>query len=187
MKFFRYSLLFFCIFVFPIASPHADIELFGDNPILAAIKSNDLEGVKVAIARGEKVEVEVFDGRNSIIYAGIIGNADIIEFLAAQRISITHRDKLGNSALYYAADQGHIDAIVVLIEKGAAINSENRRGITPLMIAASQGRVDIVRVLLKYGVDVSKRDYTGRTALMWAEWNRRNFIIKLLREAGAKE
>ena len=181
MKFFRYSLLFFCIFVFPIASPHADIELFGDNPILAAIKSNDLEGVKVAIARGEKVEVEDFDGRNSIIYA------DIIEFLAAQRISITHRDKLGNSALYYAADQGHIDAIVVLIEKGAAINSENRRGITPLMIAASQGRVDIVRVLLKYGVDVSKRDYTGRTALMWAEWNRRNFIIKLLREAGAKE
>ena len=186
MRAFRTIFLIFYFSIYPVVS-YGDIELFGDNPIFAAIKANDLEGVKAAVNRGEKADVEDFDGRNEVIYAGIIGNADIIDFLGALRVSLTHRDKLGNSALYYAVNRGHVDAVEVLIEKGSLINSENRRGITPLMIAASQGRAEIVQILLKSGVDTSKRDYTGRTALMWAKWNKKQIIVNLLRSAGVRE
>ena len=180
MRAFRTIFLIFYFSIYPVVS-YGDIELFGDNPIFAAIKANDLEGVKAAVNRGEKADVEDFDGRNAVIYG------DIIDFLAALRVSLTHRDKLGNSALYYAVNRGHVDAVEVLIEKGSLINSENRRGITPLMIAASQGRAEIVQILLKSGVDTSKRDYTGRTALMWAKWNKKQIIVNLLRSAGVRE
>ena len=165
----------------------AEIELFGKHPIFSAIKANDLDGVKIAIAGGEKAEIEDFDGRSPLIYAGIIGNADIIDYLAGVPVSIVHKDNLGNSALYYAAERGHVDAVEVLLKNGATINTKNRRGITPLMIAASQGRNEIVPILLEGKADATWRDYTGRTALMWAEWNRKANIVNILRAAGVRE
>jgi ankyrin repeat protein len=165
----------------------ADLELFGENPIFSAINANDLDGVKLAIAAGEKPEIEDFDGRTPLIYAGIMGNVDIIDYLAEVPVSILHKDKLGNSALYYAAERGHVDAVEGLLQKGAKVDAKNRRGITPLMIAASQGRNEIVRILLKGKADPSWRDYTGRTALMWAEWNRKTNIVNTLRSAGVRE
>ncbi len=165
----------------------ADIELFGKHPIFSAIKANDLDEVKIAIAGGEKAEIEDFDGRSPLIYAGIIGNADIINYLAEVPVSIVHKDKLGNSALYYAAERGHVDVVEVLLKKGARIDTKNRRGITPLMIAASQGRNEIVQILLKGKADATWRDYTGRTALMWAEWNRKTNVVNILRAAGVRE
>jgi len=187
MKNIRVASLLFLFAAFWVEPVFADIQLFGKNPLFSAIKANDLDGVKIAIARGEKAGIEDFDGRSPLIYAGIIGNADIIDYLAGVPVSVIHQDKLGNSALYYAADRGHIDAVEVLLEKGAAINAANRRGITPLMIAASQGREAIVQILLKRRADANRRDYTGRTALMWAEWNRQAKIVKFLRAAGVRE
>tara|TARA_B100001142_G_C14197669_1_gene602477 strand:+ start:441 stop:1004 length:564 start_codon:yes stop_codon:yes gene_type:complete len=165
----------------------ADIELFGKNPIFSAIKANDLDGVKLAIAAGEKAEIEDFDGRTALIYAGIIGNVDIIDYLLEVPVSILHKDNLGNSALYYAAERGHDDAVEVLLQKGAKVDVKNHRGMTPLMIAASQGRNETVRILLKGKADPSWRDYTGRTALMWAEWHRKTNIVNTLRAAGVRE
>ena len=181
-------LYFLSLFAIVWAEPAlADIELFGKHPIFSAIKENDLEGLKIAIAGGEKAEFEDFDGRSPLIYAGIIGNADIIDYLAEVPVSIVHKDNLGNSALYYAAERGHVDAVEALLEKGATINIKNHRGITPLMIAASQGRNEIVQILLKGKADTTWRDYTVRTALMWAEWNRKANIVNILRAAGVRE
>jgi ankyrin repeat protein len=187
MKFFRLIILLKFLAVCVAAPAFAEIQLFGDNPIFAAIKANDLDAVKAAIARGERPEIEDFDGRTPIIYAGIFGMADIIDYLAEAKVSLVHKDKLGNSALYYAAERGHVDAVETLIDRGVNINSKNRRGITPLMIASSQGRNDIVRLLLRQKADTTRRDYTGRTALMWAEWNRKQQTVKMLRAAGIKE
>ncbi len=187
MKFAPIILLLHLIFAVMPGSALAEIQLFGDNPVFAAIKANDLENVKIAIKRGERPEIEDFDGRTPIIYAGIFGNPDIIDYLAEIRVSLDHKDKLGNTALYYAADRGHIDAVETLIERRVDINIENRRGITPLMIAAGQGRNEIIRILLQNKADATRRDYTGRTALMWAEWNRKPQTVKILRAAGVRE
>ncbi|NKB20472.1 MAG: hypothetical protein GKS01_08235 [Alphaproteobacteria bacterium] len=187
MKFSRFIFLLNFFLALVSGPALAEIQLFGDNPIFAAIKANDLENVKAAIARGERAEIEDFDGRTPIIYAGIFGSADIIDYLAEVRVSLNHKDKLGNTALYYAADRGHIDALEILIERRVDINSENRRGITPLMIAASQGRNEVVRILLRQKADATRRDYTGRTALMWAEWSRKSQTVKILRAAGIQE
>ena len=187
MKFFPFILFLHLVVVILPGSALAEIQLFGDNPIFAAIKANDLENVKTAIKRGERPEIEDFDGRTPIIYAGIFGNPDIIDYLAEVRVSLNHKDKLGNTALYYASDRGHVDAVETLIARRVDINAENRRGITPLMIAASQGRNEIIRILLQNKADATRRDYTGRTALMWAEWNRKTQAVKILRAAGIRE
>ena len=187
MKFSPFILLLNLLLVLVSGPSFADVQLFSDNPIFAAIKANDLDTVKAAIARGKRPEIEDFDGRTPVIYAGIFGAADIIDYLAEVRVSLNHQDKLGNTALYYAADLGHIDAVEMLIERRVDINSENRRGITPLMIASSQGRSEVVRILLEHKADTTRRDYTGRTALVWAEWNRKPQTVKILRAAGIRE
>jgi ankyrin repeat protein len=187
MKFLRLVFLLKLLMVCTAGSALAEIQLFGDNPVFAAIKAGDLDAVKQAIARGERPEIEDFDGRTPVIYAGIFGNADIVDYLAEVPVSLNHKDKLGNTALYYAAERGHIDAVEALLARRVDLNAENRRGITPIMIAASQGRNEIVRMLLEHKADATRRDYTGRTALMWAEWNRKQQTVKLLRAAGVRE
>lgn len=165
----------------------AEIELFGGDPLLDAIKANNADEVEVLLARGANAEIEDFDRRRPMIYAALLGNADIAEILIRHRVKINHRDKLGNSALFYAASKGEVDFIEILLDSGAAKNSENRQGITPLMIAASLGHLDSVQLLLARGADPKRRDYTGRTALMWADWNRQSSVSRALRNAGVQE
>ena len=53
MKFVQLLILLKFLVVGVAAPAFAEIQLFGDNPIFAAIKANDLDAVKAAIARGE--------------------------------------------------------------------------------------------------------------------------------------
>ena len=165
----------------------AEVELFGGNPLLDAIKAKDPRKAEAAIAGGEKIEVEDFDGRGPLIYASMIGSLDILELLIKRSVNVNHRDKLGNTALFYAAIQGEVEIAQALLEAGADKNKDNRQGITPLMAAAREGHTEVVQLLLAQGADPNRHDYTGRTALMWAEWNRKAAVARLLRQAGVRE
>ena len=69
----------------------ADIELFGGNPLFDAIKANDPERVEAAIAGGEKIEIQDFDGRRPLIYATLIGSLDILDILIKRSAKVNHR------------------------------------------------------------------------------------------------
>ena len=165
----------------------AEIELFGGNPLLEAIKANDPQRVETAITNGEKVNVQDFDGRSPLIYATLVGNLDIIDILTKRSAQVNHQDKLGNTALFYAANRGDVDIGEALIEAGAKKDIDNRQGITPLMIAAKLGNLDVLQLLLAKGANPNLRDFTGRSALMWAEWNRKSTVVRVLRKAGVRE
>lgn len=177
-------LLFSLLACYPAA---AEIELFGGNPLLDAIKANNPQEVEALLAADNNAEVEDFDRRRPLTYAAFLGSADIVELLVDHKVDINHRDKLGNSALFYAARQGEIEIVEILIDAGADKNAENRQGITPLMSVASIGLLDVVQVLINKGADYKRRDYTGRTALMWAQWNRRHAVVRALHSAGVRE
>ena len=177
-------LLFSCLGSYPAM---ADIELFGGNPLFEAIKANNTTEVESLLARDQNAEVEDFDRRRPLIYAALLGSADIVDLLINHKVEINHRDKLGNSALFYATKQGEVDIIELLIDAGADKNSVNRQGLTPLMAAASAGLLDAVQLLISRGADPKRRDYTGRTALMWAQWNRRNAVVRALHRVGVCE
>ena len=165
----------------------AEIELFGGNPLLDAIKTSDPQRVEAAIVGGESFEVQDFDGRRPLIYAALVGNLDILDILIKRTAKIDHQDKLGNSALFYAASQGDAEVCETLIEAGGKFNYGNRQGITPLMAAAKLGHLDVVQLLLARDADPKLRDFTGRTALMWADWNQKSTISRLLRKSGVRE
>ena len=185
----RLTAVLFVLTLLPIMSlpASAEIELFGGNPLFEAIKANNPQRVEEALAGGEKVEVQDFDGRRAIIYAALVGSTDIVEILIRQSALLDHRDKLGNCALYYAASRGDADVSEALIQAGAKMDISNRQGVTPLIIAAKLGHQHIVQLLLEKGANANLRDYTGRSALMWAEWNRKPAIARILRQAGASE
>lgn len=165
----------------------ADIQLFGGNPLLNAIMSNDVEQVRSRLTHGDNAEVEDFDHRRPLIYAASLGNADIVEMLIRRKVDLNHRDNLGNSALFYAATDAYLDIVEMLLDAGADKDIENRQGLTPLMAAASKGHVQVVEIMLARGADATRHDYTGRTALMWAEWNRRANVVAAMRKAGVRE
>lgn len=165
----------------------ADIELFGSDPLFAAIRAQNLPEVEALAIRGENLEIRGLEDRTPIIYAALLGNPDIIVILIRNRARVDHRDKLGNTALFYAASRGDLDSMQVLLEATAKPDLENRQGMTPMMTAASKGHVNAVQLLLDNRADATRRDYTGRTAMMWAEWNRRPNVVALLRNAGIRE
>jgi len=165
----------------------ADIELFGGNPLLEAIKSNDPRRVETVLAGSANVEIPDFDGRRPLIYAALVGNLDILDILIKRSAVLNHRDKLGNSALFYAASQGDAEIAEALIAAGANKDIENRQGLTPLMAAAKLGHQDVVQLLLAKGANPNRTDYTGRTALMWADWNRKSAVARILRQAGVRQ
>ncbi|MEE8334483.1 MAG: ankyrin repeat domain-containing protein [Alphaproteobacteria bacterium] len=169
------------------APAFAQLDLFASDPLLEAIRFNNIEQVEKRLLRGGSTEIADFDRRTAIIYAATTGNADIMEILIKYKAQITHRDKLGNTALFYAASLGNIDALELLIEKGAKVNGENKQGITPLMEAARNGRLEVARILVDARADTARRDYTGRTALMWADWSRKAAVARYLRGAGVRE
>lgn len=168
-------------------SARAEIELFSGNPLMAAIRAQNVQEVEGFAVRGEHLEAVDAEDRTPIIYSALIGNAEIVEILIKHRVRINHKDKLGNSALFYAAGRDDHDSLELLLTGGADPNIENRQGLTPLMTAAANGAVEAVRILLDRKADATRRDYTGRTALMWAEWNRRRDVVSLMRNAGVRE
>jgi ankyrin repeat protein len=179
-----HCLLFTLLFPGPAA---ADIELFGANLLLQAIRAQDLPEVESITIRGGNLEIFDAEQRTPIIHAAVVGNSDIVELLTKNRAKVNHRDKQGNTALFYAAGSGHIDVMEVLLEYGGKPDLDNKQGQTPLITAAAKGQISAVQLLLDRKADATHRDYTGRSALMWAEWNRRNDIVALLRKAGVRE
>ena len=181
----KFSLLFSFLFI-PLLSALltktaiADVDLFQEDRLIKAVKSDDLRMGEVLLQRQHNVNVRDKIGRTPLLIAAAKGHEDFIELLIRFRPSVNEQDNYGNTALYYAAAGGHIGVMELLLDFGAAVDLQNRQGLTPLMIAASEGSLAAIQTLLEGGAGQHITDFTGRTALDWGRrYNRRN-VIRML-------
>jgi ankyrin repeat protein len=125
-----------------------------ESELFDAIKSNDLDKVKILIIEGSaNINAKDRDGNTFLN----------ITLKLTEKLSIT---------LYPTKErENQIEELIkiakFLIENGADVNTKNNRGITPLMLCADYflNNLELIKLLLQKGADVNARNNWGETVL----------------------
>lgn len=103
-----------------------------------------------------------------LIEAAKAGDADAVERLLADGVSVGATEIDGTTALHWAAHHDRPQIAGLLLDAGAAVNATNRYGVTPLALAAVSGGAAMITRLLEAGADPNLPNPEGETPLMTA-------------------
>jgi ankyrin repeat protein len=138
----------------------------GATALMRAVKSNDVECMKLLLNAGADASLGMTNGSNPVLI-----------------LASTRPGPGGGSADNLVAE------LRLLAQHGAKMNAANNRGETALQTAARQGSNAMVRALVELGADVNAIDKSGKTALdlvTQAGPNKHDDTAAILRELGAK-
>ena len=120
----------------------------GDNAIMAAALSGNLEIVKKLRAAGAELDGT---GWTPLIYAATGGKDSVVEYLLAQGANINAVSPNGTSALMMAVREGKGPTVTLLIARGADVNLKNQNGATALAWAERGNEKAMAEALRKAG------------------------------------
>lgn len=158
-----------------------------DSELLAAVVSQDVVGVRAALAAGADPEARE-DTKRAIEIAAVVGDASTIETLLDHGAHGDAATSGGDAPLVLAVRSGNLNAVSTLLSAG--VDTECGPEGSALLVA-TQGQTDdlsveIVRALVQAGAEVNVRHKgTGLTPLMWAAQSDSIELVKLLIDAGA--
>jgi ankyrin repeat protein len=148
----------------------AKLDLFGDLPIVEAIREGSLDATKTAIIDGASVHARAADGTPVIVLAATARNFDIVKLLIDNGARPDDRSKKDDaSALTLAAANGDLEIVTLLLDNKADIDLPGVLRETAL-IKATRGRHNsVVKLLLERGASADETDASGTTALEIAQ------------------
>jgi ankyrin repeat protein len=116
-----------------------------------------------------------------------IENGDAAEFarLLDSGVSVSEKNRQGETLLYVAAEKGQIDLARALIAKGADARARTPNGETVLHAAAMIESAALTTALIEAGAEVNAANNDGETALQWAALTGTFLAVKALADAGA--
>ena len=89
------------------------------------------------ITKGLQLDSSAVDGETSLLLAARLGNRYVVKLLATSGgMSVSHKDKRGDTALLHACRGGFEGVVQELIAAGADVDSKDARGHTPIEYAA---------------------------------------------------
>lgn len=159
----------------------------GYFPLYDAVLKNNLEIIKLLLAKGADINKRTKSGYSSLELAVRHENIEIAEFLIKNGIDVnTVEEDFGHSPLYKAAiTNNDLHMVKLLVENGANINQKDKYGESILYEATAYENIEIVKFLVDNGVDVNIQNNDGCTALHNAIYSERMDIAKILVDAGA--
>ncbi|HEB41850.1 MAG TPA: ankyrin repeat domain-containing protein [Candidatus Dependentiae bacterium] len=113
-----------------------------------AVKNNNIEKVKQALANGTNVDVQNKYGDTALIKATDMGHFEIVKLLLENNALVNKENNDDLTALMKAAIRGHSKIVKSLLTSGADVNHSDLLGYTALMGAASGGHSKVVELLL---------------------------------------
>jgi uncharacterized protein len=156
-----------------------------DVPLIAAVKSADIDQARTLIGKGANVNTAQADGATALHWAAHRNNLQAADLLIRAGAKVNAVNELGATPLWLSAVNGSGAMIQRLLAAGADPNLALTSGETPLMTAARSGDVNAVRLLLAHGAKVNASGFRGQTALMWAAEQRHAEVARTLIENGA--
>lgn len=135
------------------------------DPLHAAAKSGDVEGVKQLLAQGYDINVRDENEATPLHWAVYAGHEAVARLLIARGADIyaneiqlccvtpraDGRNPGGVTPLHWAASGGQAVLAKLLIVKGANVNAETIDGATPLAVAVMLGHEQVIKVLVHHG------------------------------------
>lgn len=158
-----------------------------DSPVADAAERGDVETVVALLQQGADVNAAQGDGMTALHWAGMNGNAELVEVLLYAGAASEATTRLGGyTPLHLASRVGNAEAISALVAQGANVSARTSTGAMPLHLAAGSGDVDAVSALLAAGAAVDGRENVyEQTPLMWATAKNRVPAMTVLLDAGA--
>jgi hypothetical protein len=124
-----------------------------DSPLLAAVRSGDLDMVEVLVDAGADVNAQAAGG-SPLMSAVQSGARDMVALLLENGADANLSVRGQGTPLMTAIRTGDRDMVRLLADAGARIDENSRYGETALMAAVRSGDVDLVRLLIELGADV---------------------------------
>ncbi len=150
-----------------------------------AIRANDAEGFRAALAEGEDVEA-IHRKDSPLLLASWLGRTDMVALLldAGADPNAANNEKQV-VALHTAAHSGHLGIVDLLARAGARLEAKNINGHTALHLASMEGHTAVVERLLELGSDIDAQANGRVTPLHEAAFLGRGKIVELLLRHGA--
>jgi ankyrin repeat protein len=116
-----------------------------------------------------------------------IDNGDFAEVsrLLDAGVSLSAKNKQGETPLYEAAEKGQLDIAKLLITKGADARARTPNGESVLHAAAMIESAALMTALIEAGADKNSANNDGETPLHWAAMTGTFLAAKALADAGA--
>jgi uncharacterized protein len=137
----------------------------GDHALMIAARDGYIDGAKVLLDAGAKVNRRNKWGDSAIMVAALSGHEKMVRLLRSKGADINNT---GWTALHYAAINGHDSIVKYLLDQGANPLAVGANGVTALMVAARENKTGAINVLLEYGADPKQKNDKGETAYDWA-------------------
>jgi ankyrin repeat protein len=152
-------------FAASVGPAQAKLNLFGDLPIVEAVRDGSLEATKTAIIDGASVHSRADDGTPVIVLAVTARNLDIVKLLVENGARPDDRSKKDESSpLTLAAANGDVEIATYLLDHKADIDLPGALRETALIKAARARHNDVVKLLLERGASIEETDASGATA-----------------------
>ncbi|GHA91077.1 ankyrin repeat domain-containing protein [Streptomyces termitum] len=164
-----------------------------DQTLLHAVRADDADGVRAALADGARTEARDRHERTPLLVAALEDRVAAARALVAAGADVNARDDREDTPWLATGVTGSVAMMRVLLaaDPGPDLTLTNRFGGTSLIPAAERGHVDYVREVLRAtDVDVDHVNRLGWTALLEAVvlgdgGPAHQEIVKLLISAGA--
>jgi ankyrin repeat protein len=186
----------------------------GENPLMLAIRFNNLSLVKRLIEMGSNINATDVEGLTPITLAALYeSSSQIINLLVQAGANINNQSEEGKDfPLLFAAAYNNKELIEELLKNGANVHLKNIDGETPLFRAstlyfqinlikdmekdgltpeplpqdAAQKHAEIAKILIQHGANVNETNNENKTPLLWAvSLPGHAPIVKVLLDAGA--
>lgn len=173
------------------------------NPLITAIRSNNLDAVKLLIEQGANVNQILKLGITPLMVAIEESSKEIINLLLNNAANANAERNDGKTPLLIAINsKDNADIMKLLVEHGANINHQSSipgrpKNMTVLMLAVYLGFTNLIPKLLALGANPLLKNNDGKTALDFAQDHLNKALnqtaqqkykqaIKLLQEAAKK-
>ena len=188
MRFLFQSVACRCLWICCLAAVTCSLCLAApsDLRLIQAVKSQDVESVRVLLKQRVDVNAAQGDGSTALHWAADLDNLTIADGLLRAGARASAANDLGATPLYLACRNRSAAMVDRLLAAGADANAKLLDGETVLMTCARTGEPKTVKALLVHGADAkAKEPKHDQTALMWAAAQNHPEAVAMLIEFGA--
>ncbi len=162
-------------------------DLQGWTPLYLATFRNDIEALRILLARNAKPAIKNRQGEMPLHFAAFCGWVEGATALLEQGAPAAACDRVNRSPLHWAAWSSNSPALAeLLIQRGANPNAVDCNNDTPLVLTMSHDHSEVARILLDHGANLEACNLYGQTPTMEAIWQDAVHILEMLLQAGAR-
>ncbi|KAJ3666966.1 hypothetical protein Zmor_002382 [Zophobas morio] len=158
----------------------------GEHILHYACKHQNLDVVKLLLAKGAKLNLPDAKGKLPIHYACKNLEAEIVQMLLSSGSEVDVPDAKGRFPIHIACKNKRVNIVGILLAKDAKVNIPDAKGKLPIHYACKSWDHNLVRLLLENDAKINVQSAKGKLPILKACEYCHPPTIKLLLEKGSE-